>query len=81
MLHRPGVSVFTAQEPTTGFAVDTRHYEQLKDAIDQKQTGWVELDSVYGDGKLLLRVEDIITLVLCTEGYIQAMAEDAVLDG
>lgn len=51
------------------YSVQTRHYEELRDMLDNKQSGWVELDSVYGDGKVFVRLEDIGRLVLATESF------------
>lgn len=73
--------MFTKQDPSTGFAVNVRHYEQLRNALDTNEKGWVELDSSFGDGKVFLLIEDIITLVNSTESYVEELSADAVVDG
>lgn len=53
------------------YAVQLRHYDQLKDALDRKETGWIELESIHADGKLFCRLEDIADLFCSTEAYAE----------
>lgn len=53
------------------YPVKLHHYESLKDALDRRETGWVELESVHADGRLLCRLEDIADLFLSTEAFAE----------
>ena len=41
------------------YVVKEKHYEDLRDRLDHGETGWIELESVHGDGRLLCRLEHI----------------------
>jgi hypothetical protein len=66
--HLPGSSIHN---------VDLRHYEELKRLLDDPATatGWIELDSVFGDGKVFCRLEDITDLFQAPQGYCDARDE------
>lgn len=53
------------------FAVKLKHYEDLRDRLDRKESGWIELESFFGDGRHLIRLEDITDLTASTESYVQ----------
>jgi len=60
------------------YVVKEHHYEQLKDLLDRKETGWIELESVHGDGRVLVLLERICGLFKCTASWAQdADAYDA----
>lgn len=68
-----GVAVYTKQDPQGSFLVESRHYEWLRDALDKGETGWIELDSSFGDGKVFLRLEDIVAMVHHTASMVEAV--------
>lgn len=64
-------SVTTVHAPTTAYHVESRHYEPLRDALDRRETGWVELVlAAHSSGRVLLRLEDITEISLCTTEYL-----------
>lgn len=59
------------------FIVHLKHYEELRDRLDRRETGWVELDSAWADGKVLLRLEDIRDMELATPAFCEEYNEHA----
>lgn len=73
----PGLCVYIKSGSGEGcHIVSLAHYEFLKDSLDRGERGWVELDSVYGDGKYFVALENIAELLLATPGYREAVKED-----
>lgn len=77
----PGLAVYTKQDPEAGYPVREHHYENLRDRLDRHETGWIELESVYGDGRTLVRLEDIIALDLWTPSRCEAFEAFRMTDG
>jgi hypothetical protein len=75
-----GCALFTRQDPCNAYMVASHHYEALRDQLDRKERGWVELDCPEGEGgKTLIRLEDIVVIVLQTESLVEAVrAREAV---
>lgn len=68
MLNYPYCQVIA--ESDCCFYVDGRHYEQLKDMIDRKEKGWVELDSVFDESaKVMVRLDTIEHIIYVTETF------------
>lgn len=65
-------------EPDSEFKAAPHHYEQLRDALDHGDKGWVELESASPGCKGLFRLEDIKSLCLCTSEYYEAKAAEAL---
>ena len=57
------------------FVVDLRHYEELRDRLDRRETGWVELDSAWGDGKVFVQLESIKDLALHSPQFCEEYNE------
>lgn len=57
--------------PESCFTVKAHHYDLLRDALDRGDKGWLELESTWGDGRVLLRVEDVADVVLSTPLYCE----------
>lgn len=75
MSSRPACTVSLRHLPENAIhLVDLRHYEELKRLLDDPSTatGWIELDSVYGDGRLFCRLEEIADLFLAPPAYCDA---------
>lgn len=75
MSSKPSCSVALRHLPEISVhSVDLRHYEELKRQLEDPSTatGWVELDSAYGDGKVFVRLEDITDLFYAPPGYCEA---------
>lgn len=58
------------------WSVKAEHYASLKYRLMRNEHTWLELDSVYGDGKIFIHTAHIREMVLLTESYIEAV-EDA----
>lgn len=67
------------------YSVALRHYEELKDAVERKDTGWVELDLFEcAAGKALVRLPDIVDLGYFPQDWIDVRWEqkqEAKLNG
>jgi hypothetical protein len=75
MSNKPGCTVSLKHLPENSVhLVELRHYEELKRLLDDPTTakGWIELDSVYGDGKIFCRLEDIADLFQAPPSYCEA---------
>ena len=77
-----GCAVFTRQDPGAAFMVAAHHYDSLRDKLDTKEKGWIELDCAEGEGgKTLIRLEDIVVVVLHTESLVEALKQREVTEG
>ncbi len=47
------------------------YYEGLRNAVDAGERGWREFDSSFGDGKVMLRLQDIRAFTLVTERFAE----------
>lgn len=65
-----GVSIELKSKST--YLVDLRHWDMLCAALNENQSGWVELDSCWGDGKMMLRLQDIRTIFWASGRYCDA---------
>ena len=71
MNRAPCAVVYTLDDQ---FPVQLRHYDQIKAAL--KQAGpedWLELDSLNGDGKILVSTGAITAVLKATRGYCAAL--------
>lgn len=68
--------VTCAQTPEIEVRLHIEHYETIKDALDVGEKGWREFTSMWGDGKFLCRVEDIVQVFLCTSNYCEERNAD-----
>lgn len=72
MIRLPGIALTLERNgATVEYHIKATHWESLKRQVEQKEYGWVELESIYGSGVLLCRVEDIADLFLMTESYCE----------
>lgn len=78
MARVPGCSVTLDDGSAQGasYLVHARHYEELRDRLDTGEGGWIELDSVFGDGRVFLRLASVRTLFLATPDYCEAADAD-----
>lgn len=67
----PCVEIVLKGETEIGYCVKPHHYERLKQALDEHEKGWLELESIYGDGKVFIEIPDIKNLFLMTESYCE----------
>lgn len=56
------------------YMVALRHYEQLRDMRDRGEKGYVELDLVFGDGKLHIDIETISEICYAGPRYCEERA-------
>lgn len=64
-----GLIIWTSNDNGSAYVVDPKHYDDLKNRLDHKDTGWIELDHIFGDAKLFVNLEDICEMFLATESY------------
>ena len=76
-----GIAVYTRQDPENSFAVHEKHYDVLHDALDRGEQGWVEYDSVFGTGKVMFRLQDVIAVVFHTDSMVKAMDDWNTVNG
>lgn len=66
----PGMSVTLRRGTGTDtYLVKLDHWETLKNSLDHDEKGWIELQSVWGDGLIMVRIEDIADLFFCGQSY------------
>lgn len=66
------VYVDDGSQEGVSYAVKLEHYEQLKDMLDRNESGWIELQSIYADGRLLIRLDRISHMFKATSEYCEA---------
>lgn len=73
MSAKMAVGVYLDTVDTEGsIIVHERYYEMLKDFLDKKQTGWIELEHVVGGAKVFIRLQDITSMFLATQEWVDA---------
>ena len=85
MSRTPGVSLQLANSEGDCFLVQDRHWDELTALLRAGSSDWIELDSVWGDGRLLVRVSDIQIVFRVTESFCEERdasdAADRMLHG
>ena len=80
MLGYPRCEVIT--EGGNQFDVAGRHYEQLKDMLDHKDKGWIELDlALDPSAHITVKLDEIVIITYLTEQFMAAKQAAETVEG